>query len=281
MRLLDLIETPVREKYSRDNLSLLRYMKSGRDDVDIYHFWSQFARRWAEEVDGYIDWYEQAHPKGMGWEYDIDGYEPPSDLPPELVKSFQKYIVDEAIPALMHNDPTEVPTWAYMDLNQNKLLERETWLIHFSNNANTVAREGFTIGVDQMDRLGLTTYFNNDGADKSYGGYNFAFKATDPRGYLGGEKYGRHMLMFQNSGVEAWHHGDEENQVMFKGEDVDPRGIILIENDGGDWVVKPHPLSKYVSPRDEDGLVRFEDMEKVVAWVQQNLAQYRKVITGY
>ena len=37
--------------------------------------------------------------------------------------------------------------------------------------------------------------------------------------------------MFQNSGVHCYHYGDEENQVVFWGADVDPRDIILITHD--------------------------------------------------
>lgn len=282
MRLLDIIESNVTERYSRDNLALLRYMKNA--EIDVYEFWSQYAEDWiyhdSDVEEEFEEWAAQAHP-----DEDISNlvqdYEPPHDLPENLLKSFQDYVREYAIQDVLQNDPAQAPTWAHMDLNQNKLLKRQTWLLHFSDNADDIARDGFTVGMDQMDRLGLTTYFNNEGNDKSYGGYNFAFKANDPRGYLGGEKYGSHLVMFQNSGVEAWHHGDEENQVMFKGEDVDPRGIILIENDYGDWVVRPHPLSRYQSPRDEEELVRFDNLEKVVKWVIQNVDQYRKAITGY
>lgn len=262
VQLLDIFE-----KYTSGNTALLRYMKER--PLDVYNYWNRESQNWADS-DGWVESYMgELYPNGIPPEM-------PPDLPTELVDSFDHYIRNDVIPNDMINDPTEAPTWEFMDLNKQQLLKPTTWLVHFSDHAQDIARNGFTIGIDQMDRLGLTTYFANSGDSKIYGGYNFAFSASDSRDIMGGKKYGSDIVMFQNSGVEVDHHGDDETQIIFKGEDVDPRGIVWITNNHGDWSVMPHPLSNRDRP-----VVQFDDSLAAIKWVQTNYNQYRKIITGY
>jgi len=65
----------------------------------------------------------------------------------------------------------------------------------------SIAKNGFTIGMSDMRKLGLTTYARNDGYSKKYGGYNFAF-SLDERDYkYAGNKYGKEAIVFRASGL--------------------------------------------------------------------------------
>src|SRR4051812_38904112 len=90
-----------------------------------------------------------------------------------------------------------------------------------------------------MDKLGLTKYIGDN--EKKYAGYNFAFEALgrDANWSASQGKYGKHAVLFQNSGVHCYHYGDEETQIVFYGADVSPKNIIYLRNEGGDWQVMP------------------------------------------
>jgi hypothetical protein len=140
-------------------------------------------------------------------------------------------------------------------------------LVHFSDHARKIAQNGFIYGSDDMSKLGLTTYYTKD--SKSHGGYNFAFEAQsrDASNAASQGSYGRHAVMFQNSGARAWHMSDEEHQVIFWGQDVDPRSIIELRNDHGDWVVTNGTRDFYSG-----------DFDQVVKWVIANHSQYRRAL---
>lgn len=93
----------------------------------------------------------------------------------------------------------------------------------------------------------------------------------------GKPKYGSDAVMFQNSGVQCWHNGDSELQIILWGADVDPKNMILIENFDGDWAVKPHP-GKHIN---REYVIKFEDINKTIQWVQKNHQQYAKILYGY
>lgn len=276
------------EKYSSDNAALLRYMKE--KPIDPYAFWHMFPDWYDNNYDGDIE--ALIEKSGLAsYGVDVDNFlEQPEyfyDLPEEIRSHFESDIKEEFMHDMMRDDPTEVPTWGHMSLNRDKLIERLTWLIHFSDEAPSIARGGFQYGVDQMDRLGLTKWMGE--YQKEHGGYNFAFKADSryafhaASGHRGQAKYGRHAVMFQNSGVIAYHFGDEEDQVIFHGSDVDPRDIILLMEVYGDWIVMPHPTkaSRYPGQLSKEEGVFRGDFEKVVKWVMQNHRQYARVITGW
>jgi hypothetical protein len=190
----------------------------------------------------------------------------------------QKECAEDVIEYLMRHNPAEAPSTAHMMLSRQKLLPRTTWLVHFSDNADSIAAEGFKYGIDQMDKLGLTTYMGDQA--KKYGGYNFAFLAgrryDQNAAYEG--KYGKSAVIFQNSGVVVSHHADEEEQVIFHGTDVDPRNIVLLERGEDGWQV----MSKYNPRVRNSGRPVFRGEYKAcVAWVMQHFAQYRRALTGF
>ena len=166
-------------------------------------------------------------------------------------------------------DANESPTWTSMDYS--KLLPRNTWLVHFSKNANDIQYQGFKYGVEDPERLAFTKgYISN----KQYSGYNFAFIADSGEAVRAArtKKYGDHAVMFQASGVLAYHYGDEENQVMFWGPAISPGSLVYLHRDGNtdNWCVQGSGPSK------RDYLYQSENFNDVVNWVENHNQQYRK-----
>jgi hypothetical protein len=103
------------------------------------------------------------------------------------------------------------PTWAFFS---DASYVKNTWMIHFTDDAWSIGQEGFKYGVSDHTRLGLTTHL--DDFEKQYGGYAFAFVCDNTRlSRVKYEGYGNEAVMFRASGVEGWHHGDTQNQCMF------------------------------------------------------------------
>jgi hypothetical protein len=177
---------------------------------------------------------------------------------------------------LQRHAPHEAPTYTQVGLSKQQLIPRETWLVHFTDDPDGIADKGFAIGVYDMNKLALTTHMSNTGFDKQFGGYNFAFIAGSryANNAASEHKYGRHAVLFQNSGVVIDHYADEETQVIFHGEDVDPRTIVILRNYDGDWRVEPRRDTR------RHGSSLFSgDFNACVAWVQQHFSQYRQYLT--
>lgn len=277
----------LREIYSQANIGLRDYFRQiDENPFDPYeHLWI-FTNKYLQDLDE--DDFEEVRdalltalnldanedikddPSDFGdWledHIDADDYE---NFPEKIRRDFETKFEDDYVSYVAMNDPLNAPTSAYFMLKNKQLLPRTTWLVHFSDNAASIAYEGFKYGVDHPGRLSLTTYIDNQSFDKKYGGYNFAFLANDRDAYHAAlsKKYGKHAVMFQSSGLKVHHYGDEETQIIFYGPEVDPRNIILLYNDGGDWQV----TSKY-----KDDPLFTGSFDKVVKWVQNNYHQYRK-----
>lgn len=259
----DFLADSVMETYSSNNSSFLTYMRSG---ADPYPIWGEICE-WLEE-NGHLDVVNNI----LGAGNEVEDGESLRDTVDasfffKLPESIQTAAFESTTEYLMHHDPAMVPTGGHMAINDNRLLPRKTWLIHFSDDAHSVAVEGFTRGMDQVDRLGLTSFFGD--AEKP-GGYNFAFVAEPNSRYVhAGSKYGRDAVMFMNSGVECYHYGDEETQVVFWGADVHPRDIAFIRN-AGDGVYEA------VDKRNSDRVIRRGDLGAIVKWMMDHFAQYRR-----
>jgi hypothetical protein len=280
----------IREIYSRNNLALLRHIRN--QEIDIYQRWWEFSL-WAEHHPEVLQALSQIEDTQIDSSGDVNDLEPevffklPKEMQEEFYEDFRETIAAE----VMQNDPASAPTWAHMDLNHKTLLPRHTWLVHFTYDAHNIGKSGFTKGMDDMDRLGLTKWVHE--TEKNYGGYNFAFTANSKYvDWVASKgKYGNELVIFQNSGVECTHYGDEEDQVVFWGEDVDPRSIIVVERGRVQtdelytdeaWCVKPHPLKRRENSHDSHaGVFCSEEITEVVKWVQSNWRQYRKIITGW
>jgi GNAT superfamily N-acetyltransferase len=179
-----------------------------------------------------------------------------ASITPKMFEDFYQKMHHEA----MREDSTDCPSFMHMSYEG---VVKNQWLIHMTNEPNAICREGFRIGMDDLSRLGLTTAYTEAG---KRGGYNFAFP-TDKAKYAEGH-YGKHAVMFHASGIEVYHYGDEENQIIFWG--ADARDIIPIYSGGGYWSLPDNAEGRPV--------FQSESLQTVVDWVIQNFAQYRKVI---
>lgn len=248
------------ERYTENNSYLARYLKSGENGHDPHEYW--YLVRYAIEHGDFTDIAEaiqELYPDATFEDISEMDSDILNELDPNLVKEF----AEEAHDFAMRHFPEEAPSQSFFTLNQDKLLPRQTWLIHFSDHVHDIVRKGFTHGVEDVDRLGLTTHFTHD--SKSSGGYNFAFVANDF--HADKSNYGKHAVMFQNSGVIAHHSGDAEDQVIFWGADVDPRGIIPLFNRDGNWTIELI----------NDRSIPFDSLSDAMGWVMKNHHQYRKM----
>lgn len=182
-------------------------------------------------------------------------------MSPKQLESFKGWLQKNPPEAGAHS-----PTYMHMDYKQ--LLPRETWLVHFSDQSDAIGGKGFQYGHEDFQSLGLTTHFTDKARMKGQG-WNFAFDALSKDAVMAAENghYGKHAVLFQSAGVQAYHYGDEENQVIFQGAGV--QGIVPIFQGSDGWEVN--------SNRDARVLFRGPFID-VVQWVIQNYAQYRNVL---
>lgn len=271
--LIPLREEVMREKYTPDNRYLRDYLRD--EEFDHHRHWWQVCE-WLADND-HLDEVSEILGREVTDADDLRD-EDPDAIWMKLPENVRTDCAESVIDDLKQHDPVEAPTWAHMSLNNKALLPRNTWLVHFTDDPWGIAQSGFKIGMADMDRLGLTTWVRNTSFDKKHGGYNFAFEAGKRHARWAAQrgKYGQHAVLFQNAGVSAHHYGDEEDQVIFWGADVDPREIVVLEKRDGDWCVRGHRDTR----RNDDPDTLFcGDFERAVAWVIQNFAQYRRYLT--
>ena len=163
----------------------------------------------------------------------------------------------------------EIPTWAY--LKSPKVIKKQ-WLIHFTNDAENIAKKGFDFLVADISKLGLTTYMSKN-YDRAKDGYGFSYLLSDYENYgKGGRgtewKYGKEAVLFLGSGIRAYHVTDNEYQTIFKGDTV--QNIIPI--------ISGEELRYGVYNKKTNRLIYENDnMETIVEWVVKNYSQYRGV----
>lgn len=158
-------------------------------------------------------------------------------------------------------DYYELPSWCTMEFNR---VVKNEWCIHFGSDSENIAREGFTGGTPDIEHLAYT----NAGVQKSSAGYDFAFSINDRS--VDYNEYGNEAVIFRTSGIEIFHYGDNQNQVIFWGPNV--KSFIPIHQDNGDWVVYG---------QNGQVLVRCGRPSEIAIWATENLPQYRKqIMTG-
>lgn len=163
----------------------------------------------------------------------------------------------------------------------------KAWLIHFSEDAGEIAYKGFTKGTEDLECLALT-----NGSSHSYEGYNFAFLAdevtnSEAEYYCGRNSDNWGAVMFHANGIKVYHYGDEQHQVIFWGpsaRDLVPiyHGNVDIDIDHYDDYIDSRGDSDdtwYVTDdKSPYGRVLYfnQEIEDVIAWVENNFFQYRK-----
>lgn len=129
------------------------------------------------------------------------------------------------VPQLLQQDAAEAPSFLFLE--EPKVL-RDVWLVHFTGDADKVARQGFRHGIDDPARIGLTTHFTE--AAKTQPGYTFAFRPEDvlryAYGHLGRLKYGKEAVVFRADAILAWHNSDNEHQAIVWGPEAKDRRAV-------------------------------------------------------
>jgi len=185
----------------------------------------------------------------------------------DLMNEYGKYVY-ENIQDKDDVSAEELPSWVYLD---NPTLIKKQWLIHFSDSASDIAKEGFKYGADSVDKLGLTTWLSS--FDKANGGYNFAYTLNDFEKYGNNSnndyKYGKEAVLFISSGIKTYHWGDAEPQVIFWGKLA--QDIVLLENNEDNWFI--------TNTKNGNVIYQNKKLSEVVKWVETNYRQYRNVLS--
>jgi hypothetical protein len=260
----------LKEYLSQDMVSLYQYFKTSREDREKY-----LPYEYPYQFDQFAIEYKLQDLKDKFEEEGIETYEIPDILEsehPEVLEQFGKWLYMMIEDGDLGENKADYPTWYFFD---DAKVVKNQWLIHFTNDADSIAIEGFTRGVNEMDKLGLTTHFGD--FYKKYGGYNFAYKVEDYAKYahsnrsFGGYKfkYGKEAVIFNASGLRLWHNGDEEPQVIFFG-DTAKNIIPIVEGENSTWSVRNAKTNRVIFEND--------NFDKVVQWVINNFIQYKNAI---
>lgn len=253
--------------YLKDYLSMSDEQKKEYLPDEYYHFIQDFF----DETDVDHSYDGNPYEKRLEFDDDIEFVEWLRTNNKELYNDFANYLFKKIKNNTLPIDDSEYPAWSYFD--NNPQLIKNQWLIHFTNDADSIAKSGFKYGVDDMTKLGLTTHLGE--FDKKYGGYNFAYTLNDFQKYgsssygnwsKSGYKYGNEAVIFNASGIKVWHYGDEEPQVIFYGNTA--KNIIPITS-GDNFKFAIYG---------KNGKILYENdkLTKVVDWIVNNYQQYRK-----
>ena len=168
--------------------------------------------------------------------------------------------------------PAQIPSWFYL---HEPTLVKNQWLVHGTSrmDGRMMARKGFIKGINDPNKLGLTTWLQGK---KIGDGYNFAYTPEDFALYgVDGQalKYGDGtFLIFRASGIRCWHHADEEFQVIFHGKTA--RDIVFVDEMMGTYTIH----SKDGKPLVQTSVDGKSSPTDIVDWVMNNYEQYRKSI---
>lgn len=176
----------------------------------------------------------------------------------KLILDFADYIKD-------HNQYGLTPTRDAMDYTKTV---NNAWLIHFSNHAHEIWREGFKYGTINFEDLGYSGSGNIK--NKENDGIGFAYLVNNNNHYYDdlhhNTKYGDSAVLFQASAVVAYHYGDEEDQALFYINDA--KNLILIDTgENANWAVVGN-----------NGRLLYEndDIDNVIDWAITNFRQYQR-----
>lgn len=184
------------------------------------------------------------------------------------------------------------------DAEDGKEIVHNEWMVHFSDYADKIAKEGFTKGNDYDGKLKSATYQRG----KTEGGYNYAYLASDVIGGKGWKfldylkERETPFVMFKGNGYRFHHNQDEEDQVVLN--NIQKGTMVFVRRLYDQWCVlsTANPnwknRTKDINPRPEDErfamynprniiegiLYSDDDINKVIKWVMNNFDQYRSKI---
>jgi hypothetical protein len=166
--------------------------------------------------------------------------------------------------------PYEQPP--YVGMTHKNLLPA-TWLVHFTDKAEAIAKNGFVFGHPDMQRgLSYTTYKRDRTSEP---GYNFAFdlrNAHDVSMADSDRKYGKDAVVFWGSGVEVEHLGDGEDQVIFWGPSINPEMVFPVLRGNKGWEVRDAA---------DRVVYRAEDIAQAAQWITENFRMLQSTRAKY
>lgn len=251
-------ESLVTEYIGRDVLSLKQYLSMSDEQKkaylphEYYYKFDVFASE--NDIDIPFD----------GESYEIADYLEKEH--PEVYKEFSEWLFNKIENHDLEIADSEYPAWSFFGKPE---IIKNQWLIHFTDDADSIAQDGFKYGVDEMDKLGLTTHLGE--FEKKYGGYNFAYTLSDYPKYARANswtfKYGKEAVIFNASGIRMWHYSDQEPQVVFYGNTA-KHIIPITDGENANYAVRSAKTGRI--------LYEAEKIDNVVNWVVKNYNQYRK-----
>lgn len=184
------------------------------------------------------------------------------------------------------------------DAEDGKEIVHNEWMVHFSDYADKIAKEGFTKGNDYDGKLKSATYQRG----KTEGGYNYAYLASDVIGSKGSKfldylkERETPFVMFKGNGYRFHHNQDEEDQVVLN--NIQKGTMVFVRRFYDQWCVlsTANPnwknRTKDINPKPEDErfamynprniiegiLYSDDDIDKVIKWVMNNFDQYHNKI---
>ncbi len=168
-----------------------------------------------------------------------------------------------------------MPSWIFL---KNPELVKNQWLVHGTTDrdGSNMASQGFIRGVKDFKKLGLTTFWTGEQAEKKAGGYNFAFIPTDFLMYgMDGDDpfYGDGtLLVFRASGIRCYHEADDQYQTIFNGKTA--TDIVVIHYLMGSYIIYSKDGKKLFQTSSEGASSAIE----AINWVIDNYDQYRRSI---
>lgn len=196
----------------------------------------------------------------------------------DLQNNLYNYLWDKC-----HNGEYLYEAPAFMFFSRPRLIKNK-WLVHFSDNAYAIAKDGFKYGTQELDRL---AYSGCGDIENKFGeGYDFAYdaiSATDVFTIVDRNvktpKYGNEFVLFQASGVEVFHDGDQENQVIFYGPSA--KNIIYIKGNYPPSGVQGDVEWQVCDVTNNRIIYKTNNLEKVIEWAINNYSQYKNRIVSY
>lgn len=144
-----------------------------------------------------------------------------------------------------------------------KGIVHNVWAIHYTNleGYEGIQSRGFRIGVSDYDALAYSQgYYNYEPPRKS--GWNFALPIDNK--YLGDDLgYGDCGFVIKTDGVRAYHKGDQDDEIIFKGCMVKKKIPFVYDEDYCCWILSGFGYN-YKGQKLPNGAYYDEELEQVV-----------------
>lgn len=144
-------------------------------------------------------------------------------------------------------------------------------MIHFSKAAYDIVKRGYRYGIEDIEDVAYSNLVLR--MNKAFkNGYMYAYSIDNiPHDAT---KFGNHAVLFQGNGIEVYHRGDDESQVICHNQGI--KNCIYIQDEvenGEEDCDKKWAIRSWITG---DVLFADDDIENVIEWAISNLTQYRK-----